>query len=260
MDKLLARLERRLGRFATPNLTAVIVAAMAVMFCFLYVKPDFMRVLVLDIDRVKQGEVWRLVTYLFIPRTTSLFWIFFSLSFTYMIGTNLEQEWGDFKFNVFYLVGMLGTTVAAYLTGGGIGNEYLNYSLFFAFATLWPDFEISLFVVSIPVKWLALFVALQTGYSLATGDWVTRGAIFASLGNYFLFFGEHLFAQAQARNRAVRQAARRASMHPDGPVVVAGRACAICGSSESEGADIRVCSCDKCKPSRTLCLTHARDH
>ncbi len=39
------------------------------------------------------------------------------------------------------------------------------------------------------------------------------------------------------------------------------RVCAICGKREADGADIRVCSCEKCggKP-RTLCLEHARNH
>jgi hypothetical protein len=39
------------------------------------------------------------------------------------------------------------------------------------------------------------------------------------------------------------------------------RVCAICGVGEGDGADIRVCSCEKCGgQQRALCLKHARNH
>ena len=38
------------------------------------------------------------------------------------------------------------------------------------------------------------------------------------------------------------------------------RKCAICGASQQEGADIRVCSCAKCGGPRELCLAHAKAH
>ena len=61
----------------------------------------------------------------------------------------------------------------------------------------------------------------------------------------------------------VRQEARR--MEAPTPMrAVAGRRCAMCGAEESEGADIRVCSCATCKgltgTRRELCLEHARKH
>ena len=34
--------------------------------------------------------------------------------------------------------------------------------------------------------------------------------------------------------------------------------CAICGAREADGADIRVCYCEKCGGPRALCLEHAR--
>jgi hypothetical protein len=38
------------------------------------------------------------------------------------------------------------------------------------------------------------------------------------------------------------------------------RTCAICGKKQSGGADIRVCSCEKCGGPRNLCVEHARNH
>ena len=82
---------------------------------------------------VLKGQVWRLVTYVFIPPQTSILFILFTVYFYYMIGTTLEREWGSFKLNIYYLVGMIATTIAAFITGGSDAT-HLNLSLFLAFA------------------------------------------------------------------------------------------------------------------------------
>ena len=108
------------------------------------VGPHFLELLVLDTHRIMHGEVWRLVTYLFIPSLGGLFgdWLaaFMYLMFLWFVGNGLEQAMGAFKFNVFYLCGMLGTTVAACLTDTGeFSNGLLNGSMFFAFARFYPE-------------------------------------------------------------------------------------------------------------------------
>ena len=113
MDRLLARLERRFGKYAIGNLTAIVVAGMAAVFLLSMIRPDLLGMLTLDIRGVEEGQVWRLFTYLFLPRTLSLWWIIFSLGFVFYIGTNLESHWGSFQFNVYYAAGMVGTTAAA---------------------------------------------------------------------------------------------------------------------------------------------------
>jgi hypothetical protein len=260
MDRLLARLERRFGKYAVENLTFVIVGGMAAVYLLWMVRPEFEELLRLDLDLIiHHGQVWRLFTFLFIPRTHSILWIIFSLSFVWMLGTNLEGEWGAFKFNVFYGMGMLGTVIGAALTTGRAGNTFLNMSLLLAFATLYPDYEINLIIIPVKAKWLAWFDAAGLAYALVTGGWSTRAAVIAAFANYLLFFRGELWGIWRGRNLQVRQAARRASA---GPAVKAtgGRVCAICGASEDDGADIRVCSCDKCGGPRTLCLEHARNH
>jgi membrane associated rhomboid family serine protease len=259
MDRLLARLERTaLGKLAIERLTLVIVGGMGIVFVLALLRPDFIDWLIIE-PRLLLKQPWRLVTFLFVPSTTSLLWILFALSYTYMIGTNLEAEWGAFKFNVYYFIGAAGTLAAALITGLPQGNFYLNLSLVFAFATLYPDYQILFFVLPVRIKWVALLSALLVVWQFVTGDVGTKAAIGASLANYFLFFSGHLVALLKNRRLAVRQAARRAHHSP----VAArpkGRVCAICGASQDAGADIRVCSCEKCKPSRSLCLEHARNH
>src|SRR5688500_45153 len=132
MERLLARLERKLGRFAIHNLTWYIVGLGAVVFVLEMAKPGFTSMLLLDPVLVRQGEAWRLVTYLFIPPASSIIWVLFALYMTWMFGTSLEAEWGAFRYNVFYLLGMMGTTAAAFITGEPVSNVYLNTTLFLA--------------------------------------------------------------------------------------------------------------------------------
>ena len=46
-----------------------------------------------------------------------MIWVLLSLYFTWLVGSNLEHEWGALKFNVFYLLGAVGTAAAGFITG-----------------------------------------------------------------------------------------------------------------------------------------------
>jgi membrane associated rhomboid family serine protease len=226
-------------------------------------RPEFVRVLELD-PAFALKQPWRFVTYLFIPPSWSLFWILISLYFTWLIGTNLESEWGPFKFNVYYLLGALGTTAAAWLTKEPQGNFWLNTSLFFAFATVFPNYQIYLFFfLPIRVKWLALLTFGYIAYAFFMSGLGTKVAIAVALGNYLLFFAGHLLALARGTEKQMQRAVLGKSYRAPPTRVEQekpSRACAICGASQADGADIRVCSCEKCGSPRELCLDHARNH
>src|SRR4051812_27425845 len=117
MDRLLARLERKLGRFAIGHLSYFIVGGMGLVFLLGQTRPEIYDLLTLNFRMVREGQIWRLVTYLFLPTSDSLYWILFSLYWVWMVGHSLETEWGAFKFNVFYVLGMIGTTAAAWISG-----------------------------------------------------------------------------------------------------------------------------------------------
>ena len=51
---------------------------------------------------------------------------------------------------------MIGTTIAAFFFGRNFSNTMLNASLFFAFASFYPDEVIYIFfILPVKVKWLA---------------------------------------------------------------------------------------------------------
>src|ERR1051325_10954706 len=112
--KLISRLEHKLGRFAIPHLTMWVVLFNAIGYVLAWRSPDVAEMLFLDPAKVMQGEVWRLVTYLFIPPSFSPLLIAFVLYFFYMMGEALEHEWGAFRLNLYYLIGMVATTVIAF--------------------------------------------------------------------------------------------------------------------------------------------------
>jgi hypothetical protein len=261
MDRLLARLERSVGRFAIPNLMTYLVGGMALVWVLQqFGHVEVVSHLTLDFSAVLRGQVWRLVSFLIIPPEVSVWWMVIALYFAWWVGSSLEQHWGTFKFNAFYLVGAIGTAGAAILTGPQTGF-WLDASLLLAFATTFPDIQILLFfILPIRVKWLGIVSALGLVAMLALGDWLTRAAIVVAMGNYLLFFAGHWRGVWRSRSLQVRQKARRTQFDAGVPVF-GQRVCAICGAREADGTDIRVCSCEKCGgQQRALCLEHARNH
>jgi hypothetical protein len=270
MERLLARLERRFGAYAVENLILYLVGGMALVWVLSEARPFVIGRLTLDMNAVRHGQVWRLVTFLFIPPSRSAYWILINLYFTWWVGSSLEQLWGAFKLNVFVLLGAL-ATIAAAAVAGPTSNAWLlgvDGTLILALATLSPTVEIFLmFVVRIPLKWIGILAAGLAAYQFANGDWSVRAPILAAGAVYALFFAEHWAAFFRGRRVIARQAARRVQLESGahsrsmGPRSMGQRACAICGAKEADGADIRVCSCEKCggQP-RSLCLAHARNH
>ena len=66
-------------------------------------------VLAFNRSAVLHGQIWRLITFIFIPPDSSILFILFSLYFYWLIGNALENQWGAFRFNIYYLCGMLCT-------------------------------------------------------------------------------------------------------------------------------------------------------
>ena len=146
-------------------------------------------ILTFDRDAIFSGEVWRIFTFLFISPSTSIFFVIFALYFYYMIGSTLENQWGAFGFTVYYILGALGSIISG-LISGYTTNSYLNLSLFFAFALLYPDFQIMLFFfIPIKMKYLALIDAAGFVFMFILESWAGRLAIIMSLVNLFIFFG-----------------------------------------------------------------------
>ena len=122
MNNFLDKMERKLGRFAVKNLMLYIIGIYIIGALLSVAAPTFYYLyLSLNIEKVMQGEVWRLVTFVLEPLSsmrggTSVIFFCITLYFYWILGTNLEYAWGTFRFNVYYISGILLNIIAAVIT------------------------------------------------------------------------------------------------------------------------------------------------
>src|SRR5207237_9173569 len=110
---LLDRLERRFGFLGIPGLPRILVGFAALVFGLAWLLPGFTSVLTLDPVRIRDGEVWRLITYIFIPQATRAIWVLFALWFLWWVGEGLERAWVSFRLTLYYPLGLIGNKIAA---------------------------------------------------------------------------------------------------------------------------------------------------
>ena len=171
------KLERKYGRYAIKNLMYYIIALYTFGFILEVFFPNvYDAYLSLNAQAILHGQIWRIVTFIIQPPSTSFFWIFFSLYMYYMIGTVLENVWGSFRFNVYFFMGVLLNVIAAiliYLIFGvnlTLSTYYINLALFMAFAMIAPDTQVLLFfIIPIKIKWLAYFDGIYIGLTIVIG-------------------------------------------------------------------------------------------
>jgi hypothetical protein len=233
----LDKLERRFGSLAISGLLRYVAALNAVVFLLYKWDPRYLILLDLDPNAVLHGQVWRLITYIFIPQIGSFipapdwFNAAFFVFFLIWVGDRLEQVWGAFKLNLFYLVGMIGTTVAAFFFGARFSNGMLNSSLFFAFAHFFPDVVIYFaYILPLKVKWIAWGYAAILCWQFLLGSMQFRSAVLAAFINYFIFFGRDLFHQARHRQEvSTRRRRFESDVRSDAEPL---HKCATCGATE----------------------------
>ena len=203
-------------RYALRRLMTIIVVGTALVWLLDYIvlmRSDVSIIYYLYFNKelILQGQVWRLITFVFVPNSDSLFFLAISLYFYWLIGNTLEMEWGSFRFDMYYLVGVLGAIGSGFITGYAT-NEYINMSLFLAFAILNPNHQVLLFFfIPIKMKWLAIIDLIGLVLLFIFGTWWTRIALLVSLINIPLFFGRLVFQKiknAQRRRKWKRETKR----------------------------------------------------
>jgi membrane associated rhomboid family serine protease len=227
----LDKLERRFGFLGIPGLIRIVVAFTALVYLLNFLNPDFVSILDLDLARVRQGQVWRLVTYIFIPRVSHPLWVLLALWFLWFIGEGLERAWGAFRLTLYFLLGMIGTTVAALRFQTPFSNSMLVASLFYAFAWFYPEEVIYVFfILPVKIKWIAWFSAalLLVGFVVKSNSY--RMALVASFINYLIFFGPKIVHKARHRHE-VSTRRRRFESDSRGEAEPLHK-CATCGATE----------------------------
>lgn len=205
-NSLLDKLDRKFGRYALKNLMTIIVAGTAIVWLLdtlVYSRTgvSITAWLYFDKDAILNGEVWRVLTFVFLPQTYNPFVLALSLYFYWLIGNALENEWGSFKFDLFYLCGVVGAIVSGFITGYAT-VDYLHLSLFLAFALLYPNYTVLLFYfLPIQVKWIAIVDLIGLVLLFVFSFWAERIAMLVALLNVALFFSVRCFHSLRAWQR-----------------------------------------------------------
>ena len=274
----LDKLERKLGRFAIPNLTVYLLAGYVIGFGVMYLMPDLLGWLTLEPALIVRGQVWRLVSWVLIPPTRYPLSLLFLILLYYSLGTALERTWGTFRYNVYIFSGLIFTVLgvfilyAVYFFGfhvelplslaGMVSTNYITMSIFLAFAAIYPEMEVYLyFILPIKMKWMALVYAAMALYYFIRGGIVTRVAIGASLLNFVIFFLSSRNMRRFSPKERVRKAKfkRQSAPHMHYSNGAKHR-CAVCGRTELDDPCLEFRFCSKCNGNYEYCQDHLFTH
>jgi membrane associated rhomboid family serine protease len=178
-----------------------IVFAFDWLFPDLYISSHF----VFNRDLFLSGQLWRMVSFILLPLNNNPIFILISMYFYWMVGSALENRWGAFRFNVFYLLGLAGALISGFITGYAT-NYYLNMSLFLAFALLFPNMEILLFfIIPVKVKYLGIVFTVVLLFGFVTAPLWGKAAILAAFANLGVFFGGSVYNAVKLKTKYRRR-------------------------------------------------------
>lgn len=264
-------------RFGIPNLMLYIVIANAAVWLFSAMDTTgLLRTsLMFSAEKLLQGQIWRLVTFILVPEQSGFLLLIF-LYFYYFIGSSLEREWGAGQFLVYYLLGMALTVVfgllSYFITGFDFGMtaSYINLSMFFAFATLFPETYVMLFfIIPVKIKWLgianALFFVYEIFSRLGAGYGMMAFLPLVAVLNYFLFCAADLFALIRPLSKDDRQKTvsfkrEVAKIKYEQKTKPYTRKCSVCGRTDADFPDLEFRYCSRCEGYHCFCQDHINSH
>ncbi len=229
---------------------------------------------------ILRGQVWRLITFIFVPMSFSPLSFILMTVFTYFMGTRLESALGSARFTVYYGLGVVLNIIVGlllplinpmYQMAQTADMHYLHLAMFFAYATLYPDMTVlAAFFIPIRLKWLALLDAALFAYDilayLSYGQFAMALLPIIAIFNYFIFFWDDLMdavGKGTSRVRYQRSAQtinfkkaqkelreRRGYLHK----------CAVCGVTDQDDPNMEFRYCSKCSGYYCYCANHINNH
>lgn len=279
MGSFLNKMERKLGRYAIPNLTIYIIGTYILGYVIRLAASNVLAFLLLDPYAILHGQVWRLVSWILIPPGTLDILTILVLWFYYSIGSALERTWGTFRYNVYIFSGILFTIIGAfvlygisYLVGGPLyaavnsqqysvafSTYYISLSIILGFAITYPNMQVLLmFLIPIKIKWMGILYVAYIVYDMVKLGWGYRVVIISSLLNVLIYFlSTRNLNRINPKEIHRRQAYRQQTRRPAG---VTKHKCAICGRTELDSPDLEFRFCSKCQGNYEYCQDHLFTH
>lgn len=290
------RLEKKFGHLGVPHLIQYVLIISIVGNVLNIMEPRLYNTfLSFDSYKIMHGQIWRLFTFLMKPSVypgssfvVDIIWYIVWLSLYYFVGTSLEQMWGRFRFNLYYFSGILliwivgftgymfyalsyGPAVAAgagEIIGRMVSTDFLNQSLFLAFAALFPDVQFLVyFIIPVKAKWLGILDLLYILYQLFNafrGGWYVVAALIIvaliNCGIYSVFGRGRIVSPKAAYKRTKRRREYRRKAAPRAGDNGTIHRCAICGRTEKDAPDLEFRYCSKCEGNYEYCSDHLFTH
>ncbi len=237
-----------------------------------------------------QGQIWRLVTFVAVPSSASggalgiLFFVISTLCY-HFIGSALERQWGSMRFTVFYVMGVLFSAIGGLILFACYPDfpvvttsmYYVNLSLFFSIATLFPNLQFYLyFIIPVKAKWMAWFSAAWFAFDvcnlLLDGNFIFALVPILALFNYFLFFWDSISRFLSGVGRLPKKGGGNGKPAPNQPINFKKAAkevqqrkgylnkCVICGVTDTSDPNMEFRYCSKCSGTQCYCMNHINNH
>ena len=274
-----------------PNLMLYIAIGSAIVYILSLIEGGSILYEYLCFDKaaILRGQVWRLFTFVFTeasgygPAMTLIFLYFF-----YNLGRHTELVMGTFKFNLFYLsgvvimdlFGMIFCPTTDIVVGDMIYSAqaissviyssmawYLHLSLLLIFATTNPSSQfLVLFIIPVKAWFLGIVylivIALEIiGYPMA----IFPHNFFPLVGllNYLLFAGKDIANLFPFLQRRVRYTARpvtpvRTQKAKESKAYT--HRCTVCGRTDVSDPNLEFRYCSRCNGYFCYCQDHISDH
>ncbi len=280
------KLERKYGKFSIPNLTLILIGGFILGYLIEIFAPEALSIISLDPVKVMKGQVYRLITWVVIPPDGVSIFVIITIMFYFYVGRTLENMWGDFRYTLYIISGIIFTDIGIMLTYAvmiltgqrnlaeyysimgvyevaGAKTYYLCMTMFLAYAFMFPEMQVLIsFIIPIKVKWLGYldiaYLAVDAlRYGLA-GYYTGMVTILTSVLNFILFYvamkGKTRVSPAhKKRKKQYKKEVRQTQ-------ILTRHKCAICGQTEEDNPNLEFRYCSRCKGNYEYCQNHLFTH
>ena len=114
--KFIDKLERKFGNRGIENLTIYIIVSYVLGYALMFLNPELLSMLTLNVTQILHGQIWRLITWVIYPPTTTNLFLFIIVivCFYYPVSSSLEHTWGSFKFTLYTIYCNFGIYIVFY--------------------------------------------------------------------------------------------------------------------------------------------------
>ena len=250
-----------------------------------------------DKSKILEGQVWRLISYVFTQSTGTTLGLI-SLYFFYLLGHHVELRMGTLRFNFFYLSGVILMDVFAMIFCPEIPDTvfsfkqatfltatvpmymnmafYLHLSLLLTFATTNPDSQFYIFFL-IPIRaWVIALVYLLlvfvSIFNLSYPVMYFPHNLFplVALANYLIFMGKDIGNLLPLSIRVKLKRKKKTASAQEGPIRFSPRQnqqdnpyshkCTVCGRTDRTNPELEFRYCSRCAGFHCYCSDHINNH